>query len=271
MNEWKKVMIGFVIIGVLSCVSIFMIYQEKNDFEKQYYQLTDLDSSLGALLNQEDVLTRLNDFNEDLRKSEQFIFIEFLPNVVEIIGEWDKPVELVNGYEYGVDLSNQAVSVNDKELLITPINCISMDQYAWDLYDLSLSEGSEFEEIDYILKEKKLPLILGSEFKDYYSLGEEIPLLYFFEEWTGVVKGFLEEDEVIKQDWNEYLLNKRILVPSFEEISEGVDIDLQKMLYYAQLEGYVLLEDKSDYSKANKEIKKISQKYNLPYGLLRGY
>ena len=177
----------------------------------------------------------------------------------------------MNGYEYGDDLRNQTVSLEGKELLITPINCISMDQYAWNLYDLSLSEGSEFEDIDYILTEKKLPLILGSEFKDYYSLGDEIPLVYFFEEWTGVVKGFLEEDEVIKQDWNEYLLNKTILVPSFREVSEELGIDLQKRLYYAQLEGYVLLEDKSDYSKASKEIKKLSQKYNLPYELLRGY
>lgn len=275
MKEWAKIIIGFAIISVLSCVSIFMIYQEKNDFEKQYYQLVDLEStengSLRQLLNQDDLLTRLNAFNEDLRKSEQFTFIEFLPNVVEIIGEWDKPAELVNGYEYGDDLRNQTVSLEGKELLITPINCISMDQYAWNLYDLSLSEGSEFEDIDYILTEKKLPLILGSEFKDYYSLGDEIPLVYFFEEWTGVVKGFLEEDEVIKQDWNEYLLNKTILVPSFREVSEELGIDLQKRLYYAQLEGYVLLEDKSDYSKASKEIKKLSQKYNLPYELLRGY
>ena len=100
MNEWKKIIIVFSIISVLSCVSIFMIYQEKNDFEKQYYQLVDLEStengSLRQLLNQDDLLTRLNAFNEDLRKSEQFTFIEFLPNVVEIIGEWDKPVELVD-------------------------------------------------------------------------------------------------------------------------------------------------------------------------------
>ena len=93
MNEWKKIIIVFSIISVLSCVSIFMIYQEKNDFEKQYYQLVDLEStengSLRQLLNQDDLLTRLNAFNEDLRKSEQFTFIEFLPNVVEIIGEWD--------------------------------------------------------------------------------------------------------------------------------------------------------------------------------------
>ena len=114
MNEWKKIIIVFSIISVLSCVSIFMIYQEKNDFEKQYYQLVDLEStengSLRQLLNQDDLLTRLNAFNEDLRKSEQFTFIEFLPNVVEIIGEWDKPVELVDGYEYGDDLRNQTVS-----------------------------------------------------------------------------------------------------------------------------------------------------------------
>ena len=94
MNEWKKIIIVFSIISVLSCVSIFMIYQEKNDFEKQYYQLVDLEStengSLRQLLNQDDLLTRLSAFNEDLRKSEQFTFIEFLPNVVEIIGEWER-------------------------------------------------------------------------------------------------------------------------------------------------------------------------------------
>ena len=252
-----------------------MMYQEKNDFEKQYFQLVDLDfreeGHLRQLLNQEDILPRLNAFKEDLRNNEQFTFIEFLPNVVEFIGEWDKPDQLVNGYEYGKDLKNQTVHVNNKELLITPINCISMDQDAWDLYDLSLSEGSEFTETDYSLTEKKLPLILGSEFKEYYALGDEIPLLYFSDEWTGVVQGFLEDDEVINQDWNEYSLDTRILVPSFKEMSEEIDFNLRKTITYAQLEGYVLLKDKSDYLKANKEIKKLSQKYNLPYELLRGY
>lgn len=252
-----------------------MMYQEKNDFEQQYFHLADLQNiqndSLGQLLDQDNILERLNNFKQELKESEKFTFIEFLPNVVEFIGEWDKPNQLVNGYEYGADLKNQTVHVNNKELLITPINCISMDQDAWDLYDLSLSEGNEFAGTDYSLTEKKLPLILGSEFKEYYDIGDEIPLLYFYEEWTGVVQGFLEDDEVIKQDWTEYSLDTRILVPSFKEVSDEIGEELQKRITYAQLDAYVLLEDKSEYSKVNREIKKLSQKYNLPYGLLRGY
>ena len=275
MKERMKVIVIFIIISVLSCVSLFMMYQEKNDFEQQYFHLADLQNiqndSLGQLLDQDNILERLNNFKQELKESEKFTFIEFLPNVVEFIGEWDKPNQLVNGYEYGADLKNQTVHVNNKELLITPINCISMDQDAWDLYDLSLSEGNEFAGTDYSLNEKKLPLILGSEFKEYYDIGDEIPLLYFSEEWTGVVQGFLEDDEVINQDWNEYSLDTRILVPSFKEMSDKIDEDLRKKITYAQLEGDVLLKDKAEYSKANKEIKKLSQKYNLPYELLRGY
>lgn len=275
MKERMKVIVIFIIISVLSCVSLFMMYQEKNDFEQQYFHLADLQNiqndSLGQLLDQDNILERLNNFKQELKESEKFTFIEFLPNVVEFIGEWDKPNQLVNGYEYGADLKNQTVHVNNKELLITPINCISMDQDAWDLYDLSLSEGNEFAGTDYSLTEKKLPLILGSEFKEYYDIGDEIPLLYFYEEWTGVVQGFLEDDEVIKQDWTEYSLDTRILVPSFKEMSDKIDEDLRKKITYAQLEGDVLLKDKAEYSKANKEIKKLSQKYNLPYELLRGY
>ena len=275
MKERMKVIVIFIMISVLSCVSLFMMYQEKNDFEQQYFHLADLQNiqndSLGQLLDQDNILERLNNFKQELKESEKFTFIEFLPNVVEFIGEWDKPNQLVNGYEYGADLKNQTVHVNNKELLITPINCISMDQDAWDLYDLSLSEGNEFAGTDYSLTEKKLPLILGSEFKEYYDIGDEIPLLYFSEEWTGVVQGFLEDDEVINQDWNEYSLDTRILVPSFKEMSDKIDEDLRKKITYAQLEGDVLLKDKAEYSKANKEIKKLSQKYNLPYELLRGY
>lgn len=275
MKERMKVIVIFIIISVLSCVSLFMMYQEKNDFEQQYFHLANLQNiqndSLGQLLDQDNILERLNNFKQELKESEKFTFIEFLPNVVEFIGEWDKPNQLVNGYEYGADLKNQTVHVNNKELLITPINCISMDQDAWDLYDLSLSEGNEFAGTDYSLTEKKLPLILGSEFKEYYDIGDEIPLLYFYEEWTGVVQGFLEDDEVIKQDWTEYSLDTRILVPSFKEVSDKIGEELQKRITYAQLDAYVLLEDKSEYSKVNREIKKLSQKYNLPYGLLRGY
>lgn len=54
-------------------------------------------------------------------------------------------------------------------------------------------------------------------------------------------------------------------------MSDKIDEDLRKTITYAQLEAYVLLEDKSEYSKVNREIKKLSQKYNLPFGLFRGY
>lgn len=272
MREWKKIFIGFSALVLFFVFSFSLMYYEKNDFEKQYFQIVDVKSSedYRTLLNQENILERLKSFNNELKEYEKFIFIEFMPNVVEFIGEWDKPEELANGYGHK-DLTNQTVKIGEKKFLITPVNCLTLDKTAMNLYSLNISDGGLFLDEDFILKEKELPLILGSGFQEYYSLGEEIPLLYFSQEWTGVVKGFLEEDQFIKQDWTEYSLNNMILVPSFDSISDEIDIEFQKLLYYAKTGGYLILEDKSNYPMAKKEIKKLSQEYNLPYELLRGY
>ena len=64
MKERAKVIIVFAIVSVLSFVSLFMMYQEKNDFEQQYFHLADLQNiqndSLGQLLDQDNILERLN-------------------------------------------------------------------------------------------------------------------------------------------------------------------------------------------------------------------
>lgn len=183
MSEKRNVLIGFGIVIILSLFSFYFMSQEKTNFDKQYFQVANLltltdDYSSEDLFNQPNSLERLKTFNQELKTNEMITFIEFAPNVVEFIGEWNKPAELVNGYGH-VDLMNQTITRRGEELLITPVNCISLDQQSLDLYSLTLSEGEWFSLNDFNPETYELPLILGAGFKDYYSIGDEMSLLYF--------------------------------------------------------------------------------------------
>lgn len=266
--------IVFILVLIGSVYSLFFMFQEENDLEKNFFSVIDItnlgEESLSELFNEEDFFERLILFNQDIRNQEDFIFTAYNSNVVELIGEWDKPLELANGYGY-IDTVNQEVKINNKDLIITPVDSLRFDKEALEIFPLSLAEGQTFQEDDFILNEYTIPLILGDGFSDYYSVGDEIPLLYLCEEFTGIVKGILKEGEIIEQDFTEYYLDNKILVPSFDFFGDSIDSEFQKFACYVQTEGYVLLEDKSDYKQAKKIVKKLASKYDLPYELLKGY
>lgn len=88
--------------------------------------------------------------------------------------------------------------------------------------NVHLESGSWFEDKDYIvgsLEDIRLPVILGSKYKDYYKLGDEIENAHIAteESITLVVAGFLKEDSYFYNNNNEkVLLNRYMIVPSVE-------------------------------------------------------
>lgn len=272
-KTWLKWTITYVIF--LVCVfGFYYISQNKYDFKKQYFQLVDIEdlhdrSYISNLYSQSDLITRLEGFAQELKNNNNFIFIEFSPVGIEFIGKWNKPTGLAEN-PTSID---QTTKINDTEVFVTSVEGLMLDQISLDLYSLDVSDGELFSDEDFVQTDNKLPLLLGSDFKDYYSIGDTIPLLHYGEEWIGVIKGFLKEDEQITQDTMIYHLDSYVLVPSFESTTliPGFDDNYQKQMHHSKIQGYVILNNKEEYSKAKKEIKALSKKYNLSYQLLRGY
>ena len=273
-KKYKLNLIVCSIIVLICAYGVYYVYQDKNDFEKQYFQLVDIEdlhnqSYTSNLYNQPDLLTRLEKFNEELKNNNNFIFIEFASVNLQFIGKWDKPVDLVEN----TTTIDQVVTVNNKEILTTSVEGIVLDQTSLELYSLDISSGELFSNDDFIQNNNEFPLVLGSDFEDYYSIGDTIPLFYYGEEWKGIVKGFLKENEQIKQDSMVYNLDNHVLVPSFEStmLVTGFDENYQKRMYHSKIQGYLILDSKAEYQKAKREIKELSNKYNLSYQLLKGY
>lgn len=272
-KTWLKWTFAYVIF--LVCVfGFYYISQNKHEFEKQYFQLVDIEdlhdqSYISNLYNQSDLVTRLKNFNQELRNNSNFVFIEFSPVGIEFIGKRNKPTDLAEN-PTSID---QTTKINDTEVFVTSVEALMIDQISLDLYSLHVSDGELFSDSDFVQTDNKLPLLLGSDFQDYYSIGDTIPLLYYGEEWIGVVKGFLKENEQITQDAMIYHLDNYVLVPSFESTTliTGFDENYQKRMHHSKIQGYVILNNKEEYTKAKKEIKALSKKYNLSYQLLRGY
>ena len=261
---WLKWVIAYVIF--LACVFVFYYNsQNKHDFEKQYFQLVDIEylddpSYLENLYSQPDLITRLKNFNQELRNSNDFVFIEFSPIRLEFIEPNGK---IATSFENITTTGQSAISIEG----------VMLDQVAFERYSLNIGSGELFSNEDFLQTNDNLPLLLGNDFKDYYSVGDTIPLRHYGETWNGVVKGFLKENEQIVQDSMIYHLDDYVLVPSFDSTTmlTGFTEEYQKRMHHSKMEGYVILNNKEGYKKAKKEIEDLSDKYNLSYQLLRGY
>lgn len=277
LHSHKKTIIKLTIFSAIILIFLYFtnnIYQEKNNFQKQYFQIVDTEeignpTYLTNLYNQSDLLIRLNNFKDEMKNNSNFTYIEFSPVTLQFIGAWDKPLHLIEN-EVTV---NQRIPFKDKEIEVTSIEGMMLDETCIELYSLALESGELFTANDFIQMNNELPLILGHDFKEYYSIGDTIPLLYYGQEWIGTVKGFLKENQEIVQDSMIYPLDTKLLVPSFTETNlvNGFDETYQQMIMHSKLQGYVLLENKEEYKAAKKEVETISKKYHLSYELLKGY
>ncbi len=278
-KSWYKSVIFIVILLVI--VSCFFYKQKENsDFIKTYFQVIDKYNTryfsmeeLDNMYSQPDFLENLVTFNDELinHLDSEYQFIEFNASPIELIGHWNKPLSLANGYGHK-DLTNQQIEHEGKQVEITPVNAIQLGKES----QILLLNEEIFQENDFQQEENHISLVLGNDFKDYYKIGDEIEFIYLYKTWVGTVKGFLDEQTEIKMDeFTTYNLDNFIILPFFENLLVETDSYYDKNFkinyYIAKNFGYIRLKNKEEYESAKNYIENVADKYNLEYTVLRGY
>ena len=241
---------------------------------KTFYQVVDnyntdkyTEAELAQITGNDSFIDTLQKFNEELNSTDTVDFYDMKYETVDFIGKWDKPKDLSNGYGHK-DLTDQEVTIKGQSEYITPVDAFILNKKTMEKLGLDY-----FSEQDFIYN-GEFPLVLGSGFKEYYNIGDTIPIEYLRENFNGKVVGFYDKDLVFDK-WFHCDSYSTIIIPYMDNLESKDDYENREEFFYTYNTfrnlAYIYFPNTLDYEKNKDAVEKLAQKYNLDYTVLRGY
>lgn len=160
--------------------------------DKKYYEYLDD--------NNTDDIERLIRVKKRLMEENQFSYMVLMYQPVEVRG-FKMPDIFLQGYEDGE--SESSVFEYDGDTFYYT-KCVQVSDNFFREFDIEVSEGQIFGSDDYVYeKNKKIPILLGKEFKKYFQIGDKLEGNYLFENMTWEVVGFLNDNAFFYNCMNE--------------------------------------------------------------------
>lgn len=180
----------------------YFMYEALDD--KDYYTYLDDD-------NTKDYKKLLN-FTKSLYKQENFNFISLNSQFIDIYGR-EIPDMFLYSYEDGTPKDS---IYEDKGKTYYSTKAIQVSSSFFKEFDIKITQGSGFDENDYINKNKKIPVILGNAYKDYFSIGDTFKCIYLFENTTCEIIGFIDKNSFFYENDDENFISceRYIVMPS---------------------------------------------------------
>ena len=241
---------------------------------KTFYQVVDnyntdkyTKKELAQITGSDSFIDTLQKFNEELNSTDIVDFYDMKYETVDFIGKWDKPKNLANGYGHK-DLTDQEVTIKGKSEYITPVDTFILNQKTMQKLGLDYLSDQDF------IYNGEFPMVLGYGFKEYYNIGDTIPITYLREKFNGKVVGFYDKDLVF-DEFSHCDSYSTIIIPYMDNLESKDDYEDRETFFYTYNSfknlGYIYFPNTVDYEKNKDAVEKIAQKYNLEYTALRGY
>lgn len=167
----------------------------------------------------------LNDFNNGVFKNSKVVFYNAVSQPIGL-KQYPSDKKFSAYYEWG--------ATNDiyeyEGALYQTTKSIQITKSVFDYNDVELMEGLPFDDSAYVYVagRNEIPVILGSDYRQYYKLNDQLELHYYYEKFVGRVVGFAKENAFIFTNHNpQQVLNRYILLPSMS-LSEQPSKLLQK-------------------------------------------
>ena len=242
--------------------------------KKFFYQVSDAYSTSNYTLEELEELKKnssfidnLQKFNTELNSTDTVDFYDMKYDTVDFIGKWNKPKDLANGYGHK-DLTDQEVTIKGKSEYITPVNTFILNQKTMQKLGLNYLSDQDF------IYNGEFPMVLGYGFKEYYNIGDTIPIRYSGERFNGKVVGFYDKDLVF-DEFSHCDSYSTVIVPYMDNLESKDDYEDREGFFYRynlfKNLAYIYFPNTVDYEKNKDAVEKIAQKYNLNYTVLRGY
>ena len=237
--------------------------------EKFFYQVVSnyTSTELAELKKNSSFIDNLQKFNMELNSTDTVDFYDMKYETVDFIGKWNKPKDLANGYG-NKDLTDQEVTIKGQSEYITPVNAFILNQKTMQKLGLDYLSDQDF------IYNGEFPMVLGSGFKEYYNIGDTIPITYLREKFNGKVVGFYDKDLVL-DEFSHCDSYSTVIVPYMDNLESKDDYEDREGFFYRynlfKNLAYIYFPNTVDYEKNKDAVEKIAQKYNLDYTVLRGY
>lgn len=238
-------------------------YQVVSNYNSDNYTSTEL----AELKKNNSFIDNLQKFNAELNSTDTVDFYDMKYGTVDFIGKWDKPKDLANGYG-NKDLTDQEVTIKGQSEYITPVNALILNQKTMEKLGLDYFSDQDF------IYNGEFPIVLGSGFKEYYNIGDTIPIAYLRESFNGKVVGFYDKDLVF-DEFSHCDSYSTIIIPYMDNLESKDDYEDREEFFYTYNTfrnlGYIYFPNTLDYEKNKDAVEELAQKYNLDYTVLRGY
>lgn len=232
-------------------------------------------NELTALFEDRDSLERMISFNQIL--NDQFEFYEIYNQPLQSKFYWNMDDSFLKCYD-GVPIKNQEIEIDGENCFISTLNSFQLNLNAYNHFFDFIGEGRGFCESDFQYKRnEKVPIILGSDYKSYYSIGDSIKLNYLEKDFEYEIIGFFEQGLNIKIENSEYSMNKYLCIPFFEFDGNVID-DSEKVFWLRCYEeknlGYIKVDIINDLSEEETiefyktKIQESAEKLMLKYSTL---
>ncbi|UPW83054.1 ABC transporter permease [Lysinibacillus sp. Ag94] len=239
--------------------SFYAQYEGKN-----IYQLSDnlFGEKEEQFVRNENSLRILKDFYNHLGKSKDFIYLN---TALQPIGvrDFNGNNTYLEGYGEG-DGVLPPYDFNGKQY--QRVKSLQINEQVLNTFDVELEQGRKFQTEDFLYTDNKvIPIILGSDYKSLYKIGDKLKIEYIFKEMEAEVVGILKSDTILPVRENiEFYTDKHIIMPSLileqEPLNED-DKTFQRRQYLQLINGQVFTE--KDTLQVRKIINDISQSTNF--------
>lgn len=233
--------------------------------DKLYYQLSDnygVNGNPGVMefFETEKSLEKLKNFNDKLKTEFDYNELHHQPLVYNDYFENDKE------FSYGGIINEEIYNEENQESTYqTKLNTLIIGKTLYNNLDNDIEDGRNFTVDDFIVDSpnKEISIILGSDYKDIYNIGDKLNLSLHEKELKFKVIGFLKNDvQKFTLQPNENL-NKTVIIPFYDiNYAPNDEVDeLYQKIYYTQKNGGFIKLEENECIKIIEDVKNLENIY----------
>ena len=188
------------------------------------------------------LFNRLKTYYGKLAGSEELPFVSYANNLVELLYTDIPEQGVVN---YGSDYAADSFYEIEGEPVVAA-EAIQIFEPFLDLFSLEIEEGRSFTEADHhYIQDRRVPVILGSAYKDTFHVGDVFEGYYIFERVSFEVIGFAKSGSTFfnKAENGPSLYDRYIIMP-FEQVEE--DSSFNRIVLLQEICGFIVTENGRD-------------------------
>ncbi len=170
-------------------------------------------------------------------------------SALDVLKKYYNKLNTASNFKY-LAMFNQKIIINNfmeriPQATEGKINSFQINKQAHDYFNLAVSKGRPFSLEDFKDNGNIIPVLMGSNYGENFSVGDRIEALYYQKEVTLEVVGILQQNTFLYFNGDsEFYLDNNIVLPYIDYNEPKTDFEewFQEIVYFAMINGHILIE-----------------------------